>query len=254
MTEAPDGRGEFEKRDFLGLPLAAISTRQFIDTVIGWAKAKRRARVTYINAMCVNQAADDSEYCNCLKSADFVYADGQAIVWAAKWLKEPVPERVNAGDFFVDFFKRCTSEEVKVYFLGSPEGVARRAASFICGKAPGVSIVGTHHGYMTDEITPGMIETINASGADLLIVGMGVPHQEKWLWANWEKLDVPVAWCIGATFDYFGGSFKRAPVWMRRIGLEWLFRLVLEPRRLWKRYLIGNPRFLLRVLRRKSLG
>jgi N-acetylglucosaminyldiphosphoundecaprenol N-acetyl-beta-D-mannosaminyltransferase len=99
-----------------------------------------------------------------------------------------------------------------------------------------------------------VVAEINAARPDLLIIGMGVPRQERWLWAHWEQLEVPVAWCVGATFDYYAAEFPRAPVWMRRAGLEWLFRLALEPRRLWRRYLIGNPRFVWRVLRRRGVG
>ncbi len=240
--------------DFLGIPLTPVTAADFIGGVVDAARAGRRMRVTYVNAMGVNGAADDEEYRRCLRSADLVYADGQAIVWAARRLGHRVPERVNAGDFFPDFFGRCAEADLSVFLLGSPEGRAEAAAKIFTDAAPGLRVVGTHHGYLTPELTPGVIETINAARPAILILGMGVPHQERWLWANWERLEVPVAWCVGATFDYFAGAVPRAPRWMRHAGLEWLFRLALEPRRLWRRYLIGNPRFLWRVLRRRRVG
>jgi N-acetylglucosaminyldiphosphoundecaprenol N-acetyl-beta-D-mannosaminyltransferase len=240
--------------DFLGIPLTAISTADFTEAVIERARARQRTRVTYINAMCVNTAAETPDYLDALRTADLVYADGQAIVWAARRLGHPVPERVNAGDFFPAFFRRCAEENLSVFFLGSPPGVAESAAERLSEQAPGLRVAGTHHGYLSGASTPQVIAQINESAPSLLIVGMGVPHQERWLWANWDALDVPVAWCVGATMDYFAGNFPRAPVWMRRCGLEWLFRLVLEPRRLWRRYLLGNPRFVWRVVRRRRLG
>jgi N-acetylglucosaminyldiphosphoundecaprenol N-acetyl-beta-D-mannosaminyltransferase len=245
---------DFEAVDFLGIRLARVTTREFAETLIAWAKAHRRARVTYINAMCVNQAADDADYRRCLQSADLVYADGQSVVWAARRFGSPVPERVNAGDFFVEFCRRCAAENLSLFLLGSSAGRAEAAAGRLLGEAPGLSIVGTHHGYLTPENTPHAVAAINAVRPNLLIVGMGVPLQERWLWRHWEEIDVPVAWCVGALFDYLAGAFPRAPVWMRRAGLEWLFRLALEPRRLGRRYLIGNPRFVWRVLRRRSLS
>ncbi|MBN1478428.1 WecB/TagA/CpsF family glycosyltransferase [Candidatus Sumerlaeota bacterium] len=240
--------------DFLGIPLTAISTEDFTATVIARARARQRTRITYINAMCVNTAAETPDYLQTLRTAELVYADGQAIVWAARRLGDGVPERVNAGDFFPAFFQRCTEENLSVFFLGSPPGVAERAAARLCELAPGLRVAGTHHGFLSGASTPQVIARINGSEPSLLIVGMGVPHQERWLWANWDALAVPVAWCVGATLDYYAGEFPRAPVWMRRCGLEWLFRLVLEPRRLWRRYLLGNPRFVWRVMRRRRLG
>lgn len=240
--------------DLLGLALWPVSTAQFIDLVAERAKARERTRITYINAMCVNQAADDADYRACLRSADLVYADGQAIVWAARWLGSPVPERVNAGDFFTEFCRRCARENLSLFLLGSPEGRAARAAEVLQRAAPGLRIAGTHHGFLTPELSAQVVAAINAARPDLLVVGMGVPQQERWLWAHWDQLEVPVAWCVGALFDYLAGAFPRAPRWMRRLGLEWLFRLALEPRRLWRRYLLGNPRFVWRVLRRRVVG
>lgn len=240
--------------DFLGLPLAPVTAAEFIDLVITRARARERTRITYLNAMAVNTAAEDADYRACVRAMDLVYADGQAIVWAARWLGTPVPERVNAGDFFEEFCRRCAQEGLRLFLLGSPEGRAEAAAARLRQRVPGVDIAGTHHGYLTPALTPAVLAAVNAARPDILILGMGVPQQEKWLHAHAGALDVPVGWCVGALLDYHAGAFRRAPRWMRRAGLEWLFRLALEPRRLWRRYLGGNPRFVWRVLRRRRLN
>lgn len=242
--------------NFLGTNLNNISTSEFVDFVISHAKIKKKIFITYLNAHCANHYFKDKEYADIIDKADVVYADGMGIVYASKYLGTPLKERVNAGDFFIDFCKRCEKEGLSLYFLGTKSRFLKRAKENIQEKVAGVKIVGTHDGYFSKEESNEIVDNINSLKPDILVIGMGIPYQEKWLSENFEKLDVPICWCVGALFDYFGGEFFRAPVLMRKLGLEWLFRLILEPRRMWKRYMIGNFTFINRVIeyKKESIG
>ncbi|AXA34993.1 MAG: glycosyltransferase [Candidatus Hydrogenedentota bacterium] len=244
-----------EAVDFLGVPIARLTAKEFISWFC--EELERRAKadpclrplfVTYLNAACSNLAEKNKQYCETLRSADLVYADGQAIVWASKFLGDPLPERVNAADFFPEFCAAVAQRGWSLYLVGSPEGVAAAAAGTFQQLVPHLRVSGTHHGYFDLE-DQRVVEAVRASGADILVVGMGVPRQELWAKRHLEAFGVKAVWCVGAMFEYFAGYRARAPRWMRRAGLEWLFRLVLEPRRLWRRYVIGNTVFIFRVLR-----
>ncbi len=237
---------------FLGVPLVAVDTSSFI---MGMMELARRnagpAMVTYLNAWCSNIAAKDPQYARLLQSAEAVYADGQAIVWAARHLHTPIPERVNAGDFILEFCREAQRHGLSLYLLGSEDGVAAAAAQRFQLEVPGLNIVGAEAGFF-----PGgeeaVLERVRQAAPDFLLVGMGVPRQEQWAAEHLPQLNARVVWCVGALFEYYGQARARAPRWMIRAGLEWLFRLVLEPRRLWKRYLVGNVVFVWRVLRAKA--
>ncbi|MCX7717779.1 MAG: WecB/TagA/CpsF family glycosyltransferase [Candidatus Sumerlaeaceae bacterium] len=239
-----------EPVDFLGIPIVPWTTDEFEMWITDRAsdtKGQRPVFVTYLNAWCSNVAARDPEYADILRAADAVYADGQAVVWASALLRRPVPERVNAADFIVDLCQRFARAGVSIYLLGSQDGVAARAAEALTRQAPGLRVVGAAGGYWSDNGSAAAA-AVAAARPDVLLVGLGVPMQEKWAWSRRPEFHARVIWCVGAMFEYFGGARARAPRWVRRAGLEWLFRLILEPRRLWRRYLVGNAVFVWRVL------
>lgn len=247
--------------DFLGAPLHPVATRELVEIFAGWVHERRKAKaadpadapppllVTYLNAHCSNLSARDAAYRGTLRRFHVVYADGKGVVWGALALARPVPERVNAGDFIIDFCRRCARENIRLYLLGCKAGVAEKAAAHWTERAPGLQIAGCRDGYFGEEEEEAVADAVNRSGADIVIAGMSAPRQERWAARNAERLDVAAVWCVGALFEYFSDERKRAPVWMRRAGFEWLFRLIQEPGRLWKRYLVGNAVFALRVLR-----
>ena len=141
-----------------------------------------------------------------------------------------------------------------MYFLGGKPGVAEAMVKNVQEQFPGLPIAGYHHGYLTDEEEASVIQEISTSGAQILLVAFGAPRQELWIDAHKHELGVGIAMGVGGLFDFMSGRVNRAPLWMREIGLEWVFRLLQEPGRLWRRYVIGNPLFLWRVRRwRKSL-
>lgn len=239
-----------EKIDFMGVGLRGITVDQFMDMLIEWAgndEGETRF-ATYLNAACSNIAQDDNGYRDILNSADCVYADGQAVVWASRFLGSALPHRVNAGDFIEQLLPRLAERRLRVTLVGGRPGVAAAAGKNWQALAPELDIVAVHDGFFADEGVA-VAEDIGRLSPDIVLVGMGVPWQEKWVWRYRNHLNARVLWCVGALFEYYGEGRPRAPLWMRRAGLEWLFRLVQEPRRLWRRYLVGNGRFIISVLR-----
>jgi len=246
---------------FLEARLHPVTTEGFRNLVMEKAKrgeetsGKKPApfSITYLNAHCSNLAACNENYRDALVDFDLIYADGHGVVWASRLLGHPVPERVNAGDFIVGLCRQCSEKGVSLFLLGGEEGRAEAAAQSWREAAPGLRIVGVHHGFLNEEMEPAVAGQIRAARPDILLVGMSAPRQEIWArqWAG--QLDVPVIWCVGALLEYYSGR-PRAPVWVRGIGMEWLFRLLLEPSRLWRRYLLGNARFILRVLKARLTG
>jgi len=239
----------FPASRILDIDVARLSVAQFIELVLAAARQRRHWRICYVNAANFNLAADDNRYADVLRSADLVYADGQSVVWAARYLGCPLPERVNAGDFLDRFAELCARENLSLYLLGSRPPVAERAAQNLAARCPGLRIVGARHGYFDPAELSAIVAEINYLAPNVLLIGMGAPRQEFWTADLFDRLHVGVAWCVGALFEYVAGQTPRAPVWMRKVGLEWLFRLAVEPRRLWRRYLVGNWRFLWRVWR-----
>lgn len=258
MTQGRQGweaGDELPRVDVLGVPVAQITTAQYCGWLLKNLSARRGSGsaggplfITYLNAACSNIAAEDTEYRRILHEADCVYADGQAVVWAAGLVADGLPERVNAGDFIVEFCEHLARRGLSIALVGGRPGVAARAAAAWLEEAPTLEVTGTWNGFFEDGGRR-VCDAINGSQVDLLLVGMGAPLQEKWAWERRLELDVGAIWCVGALFEYYGEGRARAPVWMRRVGLEWAFRLALEPRRLWKRYLVGNAVFVRRVRR-----
>jgi N-acetylglucosaminyldiphosphoundecaprenol N-acetyl-beta-D-mannosaminyltransferase len=187
--------------------------------------------------------------------ADIVRLDGAGVRLGAWILGHQTPSRMTWADFAWDLAEFAEPRGFTLFLLGARPGIADKAAANLKSCYPDLHIVGSHHGYF--DKTPGsveneaVIEEINAVKPNILIVGFGMPLQERWLIENWEHIEANVALTGGAVFDYVSGELQRAPRWMTKNGLEWLGRLIIEPQRLWKRYLIGNPLFLWRVLKQK---
>ena len=235
-----------------------MTTQAFLEKVLRAAGERARpVRVGYLNAAQVNLAFNDPRHARRLAGLDWLYADGQAVVWATRWLKAPIPERINAGDFTGELVRGLAVKGLKLALVGGhPPGIhptseADRIADRFRAWAPGLNIVYTHHGFLDEALGDQILEALEAADPDLVLLGMGAPRQERWaeVWA--ERGRPRVWWCVGALFEYYAGTRRRAPQWMRRAGLEWLFRLAMEPRRLFKRYVIGNPLFVWRVWRRQ---
>lgn len=235
--------------DVLGLPVRPLNTEGLIELLVTRARRGACTRACYANAHTVNLACRDARYREVLRGSDVLYADGAAVVWASRWSERRLPERMTAADYFVRFAQRCGETGLSLYLLGGREGVSEKAAARLLAESPGLQIAGTRHGYFGAEASDGIVAAINAAAPDVLVVGMSSPRQEYWLAQRAGGLNVPVRWCVGALFDYLAGAERRAPPWLRRIGGEWLFRLLMDPAGKWRRYLVGNPLFVVNALR-----
>ena len=213
------------------------------------ARTDRRTRVSFLNAHVINVAASNAAYARVLQDMDRLYADGSGMALAARWAGSPLADNVNGTDLFPLLCAEAEKAGVKLFLLGGKPGVADAAAKTVKAMGHNDVIAGTHHGYVNSpEDTQRVIAEINASGASILLVGMGVPMQDIWIVRNFDALQTSVVVAVGGLFDFFSGNVSRAPTFLRSHGCEWMWRLLQEPGRMWSRYLIGNVAFILRAL------
>lgn len=215
------------------------------------ARDKRTMRAVFVNAHTINTAMADTHYKAVVSSADRIYADGSGMAVAARMCGTPLMDNVNGTDLFPLLCREAIAAGTTIFLLGGKPGVAEEAARTIRDFGMGAAIAGTHHGYFehgsSDEDR--VIGLINASGAKIVLVAMGVPLQDQWAERNASRLDAPVIAGVGGLFDFFSGRVVRSPKVMRTLGCEWVWRLALEPRRMARRYLIGNAVFLMHAAR-----
>jgi len=232
------------------IPVELARPAEMLRRITGWVRDGQPRRVMYVNAHVLNQSLEQEPLRTALNQADLVYCDGYGVRLAAKALEVQIPHRMTGADWIWDLAALCEATGRSVYLLGSEPGYAAEAADRLHARHPRLTIAGTHHGYFEvgsphDER---VVEEINACRPDILLVGMGTPKQELWVQRNAARLDAGVLWTVGALFDYVSGRTPRAPGWLADNGLEWIFRLAVEPKRMWRRYLLGNPVFVSRVM------
>jgi exopolysaccharide biosynthesis WecB/TagA/CpsF family protein len=204
-------------------------------------------QVSFVNADCINLAYRNPAYQQVLEESDLVFADGIGMKIAGRVLGQPVCDNVNGTDMFPLLCKALVGSGKGIYLLGGKPGIADAVAQWVQSHSPGVRICGVRDGYFQPQEEAAVIQQIAASNADLLLVAMGAPRQEEWIARNLNSLGCKVAIGVGGLFDFYSGRIPRAPRLIRKVGLEWCFRMWQEPRRLAKRYLIGNPLFLGRL-------
>jgi exopolysaccharide biosynthesis WecB/TagA/CpsF family protein len=228
-----------------GVETACVSRTQLGGLMIGDCLAARGGRraprlVFATNGHAIAMAALDREFRASFSKADLIHADGEPVVAASKLLSPtPVPERSATTDFLFDAAKAAAEHGLTFFLLGSTEDINARAAAKVT--EAGVKIVGRRNGYFTRAEEDAIVEAINASGADVLWVGLGVPFEYEFCLRNKSRLNVGWVVTCGGCFNFAAGDYKRAPQWMQKSGLEWAFRLYREPRRLFWRYLVTNP-------------
>jgi N-acetylglucosaminyldiphosphoundecaprenol N-acetyl-beta-D-mannosaminyltransferase len=209
----------------------------------------QQTRVAFVNPECVNRAQRDPIYRAVLARFDWVLTDGIGMVLAGRLLGQRVRQNVNGTDLFPRLCELLGRSGHSLYLLGGRPGVAEGVVDWIGRHHPRVRVAGVHHGYFSAAEAPAVIRGIRASGAAVLLVGLGVPRQERWIAAHSRACGAVVTMGVGGLFDFYSGRIPRAPQWLREVGGEWAYRLVQEPGRLWRRYLLGNAQFLLRVAR-----
>lgn len=240
----------------LGVPVTDVTMDEalsLLDSMIA-EQPPRSHSVFYVNAHTLNVACDDASVRDVLKSADCVFGDGTGVRFATRVLHNKRPrDNVNGTDLVPRLFTSRAGRGHRYYLLGNNPERVERAADFTRRNFPGWTLAGYHHGYLKGDDHARVIADINQSNSQLLLVGMGNPIQEQWIQRHLSKLNVPICMGVGGLFDYWSGDLDRAPLWVRRLGYEWLHLLVRQPTKA-RRYLIGNPKFLLRVALRKLSG
>lgn len=238
------------KVNLLGVGIDNISVEEVITFIENCIDSNSKAIVSNVNVHALNIAYERPWFRNFLNESNLVFCDGFGVHIGAKISGQQLNYRFTPPDWIDSLCEIAAEKKYAIFFLGSKPGIAQLAAEKLMDRHPGLVIV-SHHGFFDqagDENNE-VITAINDSKASIVFVGMGMPLQEKWIKENFDRLsDVNVFLPVGAMFDYVANIVPRGPKWMTDHGLEWLARLLIEPKRLWKRYIIGNPKFLFHVI------
>lgn len=223
------------------------------------SSGKRGGYVACANPHSLVESLKDRSFSLALRSASILLPDGVGIVLASRILGQEIPGRVAGAEFFLAFNEMANrSGGLKYFFLGSTPRVLAGIEERLASEYPAIRVCGRESPPFKDELSDAensiIVDKINKAAPDVLWVGMTAPKQEKWIYKNRERLDVPLIGAIGAVFDFYSGEKMRAPEWVRNIGLEWLPRLAREPKRLWRRNFVSSPLFLCLVIRQRLVG
>jgi N-acetylglucosaminyldiphosphoundecaprenol N-acetyl-beta-D-mannosaminyltransferase len=234
-----------EKAELLGLSFDAVTMGDAVARCLELCRAPRASHmVITANASHLCMMRRDPELAQACRAGSLIVADGMSVVWALRASGQKVPERVAGVDLMAHLLAAAAKERLSVYFLGAKREVVTTLAQRCRAQYPGIEIAGFRDGYFGPAEHQGIVEEIRASGAHMLFVGMPTPFKETWCERHHQRLDVPVIMGVGGGFDVLAGFIKRAPRWAQASGLEWFWRLLMEPRKLWKRYLTTNSEFI----------
>lgn len=231
--------------DVLGIPVDSMTMSETVEKIGAFIEESGVHTIYTPNAEIIMAAQRDPHLRDILTNADILTADGAGVVLASKILRRRVPEKVSGVDLIHEVFKVCSRKGLRCFLFGAKPGVAEEAAVKIVAEYPGIIVAGCRNGYFTADEEDEIINTINAANADILIVALGAPKQEKWISDHKDKLNVKICMGVGGAIDVISGRVKLAPDFFRRNGLEWLYRLYKEPRR--ARRMLALPRFMIRV-------
>ena len=241
--------------NILGIEIDNISYGEALARICELIKTGEVVYVVAPNVDHVIKLQSDAEFRRIYENASLVLADGMPLLWAARFLGTPLKGKISGSDLFPELCAFAAEKGYKLFFLGGRPGAALKAAEVLRAKHPGIQIVGIYSppfGFENDVAeNRKIIQMIRDAKPDILFVGLGAPKQEKWIFSHYKELNVPISIGIGVSFEFVSGMVRRAPLWMQRIGLEWFWRLMMEPRRLWKRYLVDDMKFLYLVLKQK---
>lgn len=235
------------KSPILGVGVSLVDVASAADAVLAWCRTKARAYVSVSNVHHVVEAQDHPEFESILNGANMTVPDGAPLSWVLRRRGHRCVRQVTGRDLMIAVSARLAKSGNSAFYYGGDDGVADQLATAMEKRFPGLQTAGTWSPPfrpLTDDEEARVVEQINASGADVVWVGIGTPKQEFWMRDFRDRLDAPVLIAVGAVFDFFTGRLKAAPHWVQRAYLEWLFRLIMEPRRLWRRYATTVPRFI----------
>jgi N-acetylglucosaminyldiphosphoundecaprenol N-acetyl-beta-D-mannosaminyltransferase len=222
-----------------------VTMQAAVDQCVSWCKGPRKAHtVLTANASILCMKRSDPELERACQAADLTVADGVSVLWASRAVGDPLPERIAGVDFMAQLMEVASQHKLSVYFLGAKEEVLEELMARCKVKYPGAVIAGHRNGYFKEPDHAAIVQDIRASGAHILFVGMPTPFKEVWCQRYRDELNVPVLMGVGGSFDVHAGFIQRAPEWLQSVGMEWFWRLAMEPRKMWKRYLYTNSEFL----------
>jgi N-acetylglucosaminyldiphosphoundecaprenol N-acetyl-beta-D-mannosaminyltransferase len=245
-----------ERVNVLGYDVSRLGLQESVARALAFLSRRCCASIVCANPHSLVVAAGDPPFAEALRTADLLLPDGTGIVVAGRLMGTPFAERVAGPDFFRAFSEQASRlGGVSYFFLGSNHQVLDRITARLAAEHPELRVAGSYAPPFKPEFAPEddeqMLAAIRAARPDVLWVGMTAPKQEKWIARNRSRIDVPLVVAIGAAFDFYAGTRKRAPAWMCRLGLEWLPRLIREPRRLWRRNVVSTPLFLIRLMQQR---
>lgn len=240
-----------ESIEILGVRVDSIDRKELLDEIAARIGSGRREYLANVNINAINIARKDHEFRKILNLSPIVYCDGEGVRLGASMLGLTLPPRIVLTYWIWELGAFAAEKGFSIFLLGGARGSAEEAAAAMKRRFPAIKIVGTHHGYFNKEgeESERVLDMIDEARPNILFVCFGMPLQEMWAYRNLDRLQANVILFGGSTIEYTAGKKTLAPGWMSKHGMEWLFRLVQEPRRLWRRYLLGNPLFFLGVLR-----
>lgn len=239
---------------FLNTFVDALTMEETLERIQGYIENKACVQHVVINASKVNLMQQDKELTKIINECPLINADGQSIVWGSKILGNPLPERVAGIDIFTELVKISAERGYRPYFFGATEEVVNEVVRKFKEQYPNLEVAGYRNGYFNDKESVIIAEDIRKSGADILFVAFSSPKKEFWIRENIDIMKVPFAMGVGGSFDVIAGKTTRAPKWMQRCGLEWFYRFIQEPRRMFKRYILGNLKFTASLIKYRAKG
>jgi N-acetylglucosaminyldiphosphoundecaprenol N-acetyl-beta-D-mannosaminyltransferase len=249
IFEKPEGT---PRRKIDGIPVDVFPSLEImLDRIVDDIRRPAQARIFSLNVHGANIAHNDPKFREIMRQPETMICDGMGIMAASRLLPgKSIPCRLAAGDYMPALLQRLADENLTAFFLAGEPGVAEKALNQLAQAVPHHTVLGCHHGYIlqNEALENQVIERINSLEPDILFIGFGMPLQEYWIEKNRHRLNVKALFPFGATLDYISRTVPRCPSWLGDLGLEWLFRFCLEPSRMFKRYIVGNPEFMLRIL------
>jgi len=250
--DCADQADRFPSITLLGVKIHRVTMAQTLEAVRGFIESGKPHMIVTADASMIAMARKDGELREIINTADLVTPDGSGLLWGARTMGAPLVERVSGVDVSREMCRMSGEMGFSIFFLGSEPGVAAAAAENLQKEFPDMLVAGTHHGYFKPDEDSEIVRTVRKSGAGVLLAGMGIPRQEKWIRKHLGELGVSVAMGVGGSMDVFSGKVKRAPKWMQDHGMEWIYRLCQNPGKI--RKVATLPKFVWMVVREKALG